>query len=102
MPDTRRERTGNAVDTRFSFCSQQEAAGRSAIAKLIRDLVDMGKGKLAFSVRCGRCKHKAVLLPMSLAMRFGMAHPIERVYGQLVCSKCGARGGALDVGMVGR
>jgi hypothetical protein len=51
----------------------------------------MGKGKLAFGVRCMRCRHKAVLLPMSLAMRFG-----------LVCSKCGATGGALDVVMVGR
>jgi hypothetical protein len=46
-----------------------------------------------------RCKHKAVLLPMSLAMRFGMVHPIECVYGQLVCSQCGARGEALDVGI---
>jgi hypothetical protein len=62
----------------------------------------MGNGKLAFAVRCMRCKNKAVLLPMSPAMRFGMAQPIERMYGQLVCSKCWARGEALNVGMVGR
>jgi hypothetical protein len=71
----------------FSFCSHR---------------ADLGNGKLAFSGRCVRCKHKAVLQPMSLAMRFGMAHQIERVYGQLVYSKRGARGEALDVGMVGR
>jgi hypothetical protein len=85
----------------FSFCSQRESAGINTIAKIIRDLADMGNGKLAFSVRRIRCQHKAVLLPMSLAMRFGMAYAIERVYAGLVCSHCGARGEALDVGMVG-
>lgn len=81
---------------------QQENTGRDTIAKLIRDLADMGNGQLAFAVRCMRCRHKAVLLPMSLAMRLGMAYPIELIYGRLVCSRCGARGEALDVGMVGR
>jgi hypothetical protein len=86
----------------FSFCSQSENAGRNAIAKLIRDLAEWGTASSPSPSGVMPCKHKTMLLPMSLAMRFGMAHPIERVYGQLVCSKCGARGEALDVGMVGR
>jgi DNA-directed RNA polymerase subunit RPC12/RpoP len=73
------------VGTVLILFSTEKLPG-DAIAKLIRDLADMGKGKLAFAVRCERCRHKAVLLPMSLAIRFGMAHPIEDVYRRLVCA----------------
>jgi hypothetical protein len=38
----------------------------------------MGNGKLALSVRCLRCRHKALLLPMSLAMRVGTTYPARR------------------------
>jgi hypothetical protein len=62
----------------------------------------MGNGKLALSVRCLRCRHQALLLPMSLAMRVGTNYPLERLYRRLRCKRCGARGDYLDISLVGR
>jgi hypothetical protein len=61
------------------------------IARVIRDLEDMGNGKLALSVRCLRYRHKAVLLPMSLAMLIGTNYPLERMYRRLRCPRCERR-----------
>jgi DNA-directed RNA polymerase subunit RPC12/RpoP len=75
--------------------------GETPIARAVRNLEDMGNGRLAFSVRCLRCRHKA-LLPMGLALRLGTAYPIEGVYRRLKCKRCGARGDYLDISLVGR
>jgi hypothetical protein len=44
-------------------------------------------------VRCLRCRHKALLLPVSLAMRVGTNYPLERLYRRLVYKRCGGRRG---------
>jgi DNA-directed RNA polymerase subunit RPC12/RpoP len=72
------------------------------LPRAVRNLEDMGNGKLALSVRCPRCRHKAVLLPMSLAMRVGTNYPLEALYRRLVCKRCGGRGDYLDISLVGR
>jgi hypothetical protein len=68
----------------------------------VRNLEDMGNDKLALSVRCLCCRNKAVLLPMSLAMRVGTAYPLEALYRRLVCKRCRGRGDYLDISLVGR
>jgi hypothetical protein len=61
-----------------------------------------GERWLALSVRCLRCRHKAVLLPISLAMRVGTAYPLEALYRRLVYKRCGGRSDYLDISLVGR
>jgi hypothetical protein len=86
-----------------SFCSHKNNdRERTAVATLMHDLQDMGRAGFAFAVRCLRCRHKAVLLPIGLAMKLGTAFPIDRVRARLVCSKCGARGPWIDVDRVTR
>jgi hypothetical protein len=84
------------------FVPNTEPPGRNAIARAVRNLEDMGNGKLALSVHCLRCRRKAVLLPMSLAMRVGTNYPLEGIYRRLVCKRCGGRGDYLDISLVGR
>jgi hypothetical protein len=85
----------------FSFCSNEEIAERNAVARASRNLKDMGNGKLTLSVRCLRCRQKAVLLPMNLAMRVGTNYPLQALYRRLVCKRCGGGGDYLDISLVG-
>lgn len=59
----------------------------------------MGNGKLALSVSCRRYRHKALLLPMSLAMR------VARLIRSRLCTagSCAsaAAGDYLDISLVG-
>jgi hypothetical protein len=73
-----------------------------AATSYVRTLEDVGKGKLAFQVRCLRRRHKALLMPLSLAMRFGVNFPVEAMYRRLKCTRCGARSDYVDVTLVGR
>jgi hypothetical protein len=43
-----------------------------------------------------------LLMPLSLAMRFGVNFAVEAVYRRLRCKQCGARTDYIDVTLVGR
>jgi DNA-directed RNA polymerase subunit RPC12/RpoP len=63
----------------------------AAFGIVVKSLRDMSLAKLAFGVRCLRCRHRRTVYPHSLMLRFGVVHPIDDVPRRFVCSKCGAR-----------
>lgn len=65
-----------------------------------RSLRDVAEAKAALQVTCRRCRHRVVLLPITLAERLGPAFPVDELAKRLRCDECRGRGMASVVELV--